>query len=184
MSENRWLVDGCARLLAAPAAEARRRDAAGLGARAADAGLPLRDVIAGMLRGASAYWQHAAAESLDSAATVATLHARAAVTLEAVETLVAAAVDGYTRAARSELARHDGERTAFVSDLLAGRVEPGVLAERANRYGIRLSATHVVLVARGQDFTTDLARRVDSALAARFGEGNTLTSTTSPTWPR
>ncbi|MFG1801363.1 PucR family transcriptional regulator [Micromonospora carbonacea] len=85
-------------------------------------------------------------------------------------------MDGYLRQARAELVRHRAERTAFVNDLLTGRAEPGRLAERAHRYGIRLSATHTVLVARAPRLTADIVHRVDAALAARFGEGNTLTT--------
>jgi sugar diacid utilization regulator len=93
-----------------------------------------------------------------------------------LERVVGAALDAYTRANHAELARHDTERAAFVTDLLTGRAEPGGLARRAQRYGIRLSATHVVLVARATALTPALAHRIDAALAARFGDGNTLTT--------
>ncbi|MDG6107322.1 helix-turn-helix domain-containing protein [Dactylosporangium aurantiacum] len=169
MTDDRWLAEDCAALLAGPAGPARTRAAAVLGARAAEAGLLVRDVVDGLLRGAAEAWA-----ATDSGAPA--VHARAAALLTEARALVVAALDGYTHAARTVLARHDEERTAFVGDLLAGRVDPGVLAERAHRYGIRLAATHVVHVARGTPLTAAVARRADAALATRFGDGNTLTT--------
>ncbi|WP_433061385.1 PucR family transcriptional regulator [Dactylosporangium sp. CS-033363] len=128
------------------------RAAALLGARAADDGAPVRDLVLGLLK-AGAGADHGL-----------------------LEAVMGAALDGYARANRAELARHDTERAAFVTDLLTGRADPGGLAERAQRYGIRLSATHVVLVARGAEVSPALAQRVDGALAARYGDGNTLTT--------
>ncbi|MFI5916761.1 PucR family transcriptional regulator [Dactylosporangium sp. NPDC051541] len=128
--------------------------AALLGARSADDGVQVRELVLGLLRSA--------------AATTADY-----VLLEKV---MAAALDGYSRANHAELARHDTERAAFVTDLLTGRADPGGLAQRAQRYGIRLSATHLVLVTRSPDLTAAIAHRVDAALAARFGDGNTLTT--------
>ncbi|GLL02239.1 hypothetical protein GCM10017581_039810 [Dactylosporangium matsuzakiense] len=129
--------------------------AAGLaGAGAADDGVPVRDLVLGLLRAA----------------------ARAAAGPALLERVMAAALDGYARANHAELARHETDRAAFVTDLLTGRADPGGLAQRAQRYGIRLSATHVVLVARGATLTPALAHRVDAALAARYGDGNTLTT--------
>ncbi|MFC0003843.1 PucR family transcriptional regulator [Micromonospora siamensis] len=114
--------------------------------------------------------------SVDSADTPGAVHARAAALLATAHAVLVSALAGHRRQARAELARHDSERSAFVDDLLTGRAEPGGLAERAHRYGIRLSATHTVLVARTPRLTAEIVRRVDAALAARFGEGNTLTT--------
>ncbi|WP_432993415.1 PucR family transcriptional regulator [Dactylosporangium sp. CA-233914] len=137
-------------LFALPDPRRRTREAARLGARAADDGLPVRDLVLGLLD----------ASTVDEPAR------------SSLRQILEAALDGYTRANHAELARHETERAAFVGDLLSGRVEPG----RAQRYGIRLSATHVVLVARAAALTPAAAQRVDAALAARFGEGNTLTT--------
>ncbi|GAA0717121.1 PucR family transcriptional regulator [Dactylosporangium roseum] len=169
-----WLAAECAALLGVPAGERRSHDATRLGARAADAGLQVRDLVGGLLQAAATHWSVATAGPADTADTV---HARAAALLSTTDTLVAAALDGYARQAHAELTRHDRERTAFVNDLLTGRAKPGALAERAQRYGIRLSASHVVLVARSTGLLTqDAAQRIDTALAARFGAGNTLTT--------
>ncbi|MEK8110431.1 hypothetical protein NKG94_51145 [Micromonospora sp. M12] len=104
------------------------------------------------------------------------MHSRAETLLDTARSLLTDAVDGYTRQNRAELDRHDNERAAFVNDLLTGRADPGDLAERAHRYGIRLSATHTVLIARAAGLTHGITHRIDAALASRFGEGNTLTT--------
>src|SRR5262245_22857069 len=84
--------------------------AARLGGRAADDGVPLRELVDGVLRDGGVGPRLRAA--------------------------VSAAIDGHSRRARAELDRHGADRAAFVSDLLTGRAEPGGLAERAQRYGI------------------------------------------------
>lgn len=172
-SERAWLARTCEDLVSAPAGDQRSAAAARLGAHAADQDLQPHDLVSGVFAAARACWS---GSPLGSADTPAAVHDRAATLLDTAHSVVVAALDGYLRQTRAELARHDTERTAFVNDLLTGRAEPGSLAERAHRYGIRLSATHTVLVARTPRLTADLIHRVDAALAARFGEGNTLTT--------
>ncbi|WBB65338.1 helix-turn-helix domain-containing protein [Micromonospora sp. WMMD812] len=175
MTDLDWrrLVTGCTELLETEAGTARLHAAGDLGARTADAGLQLRDLVTAMLEAAIARWAAIGRHTTDTATTV---HAEAATLLDSTHTVVSAAIDGYTHRAHAELARHDGERSAFVNDLLTGRADPGGLAQRAERYGIRLSATHTVIVARAQKLTPEVTRRIDAGLAARFGEGNTLTT--------
>nr|WP_229829994.1 helix-turn-helix domain-containing protein [Actinoplanes ianthinogenes] len=146
----------CAALLQLPAGE-RRQAASKVGARAADAGLELRDLVDTMLAAAGAV-------------------AEGPALLDALRDALGGLLDGYAGQARVELDRHGSERITFINDLFTGRVDPGRLAERANRYGIRLSATHTVLVGRGAGITPQVAQRVDAALAARFGAANTLTA--------
>ncbi|WP_232323684.1 PucR family transcriptional regulator [Catenuloplanes japonicus] len=186
MSEP-WLADGLAAL---PPGGDRHRAAAALGARAADAGLPLPRLVDEVL---ASYWRAANAPATTGAANApattraanapATARAedtpattRQEDTLATIRAVMAAVLDGYTHQNRAELSRYDDARTTFVNDLLTGRADPGGLAERAGRYGIRLSATHVVLVARATGLTTEITHRIDAALAGRFGEGNTLTT--------
>ncbi|MBQ1073275.1 helix-turn-helix domain-containing protein [Micromonospora sp. C31] len=173
MGDDTWLADTWAELLHRPADDRRLRSAADVGGRAADRSVPLRDLVDGALRATAA---RLAATPVDPADTTATLHDRAHALLDTTRRLLAAALDGYAEQTRAELDRHDNERATFVNDLLAGRADPGRLAERAHRYGIRLSATHTVIVARTPDLTPEVVHRIDAALAARFGEGNTLTT--------
>ncbi|WP_328474385.1 helix-turn-helix domain-containing protein [Actinoplanes sp. NBC_00393] len=149
----------------------RLRAAQLLGACAADSGLQLRQIVGGVLAAAAAHWHGG-----DATATAAQVHANAAALIGVTQRMLDAVLDGYARQARAELDRHDDERTAFINDLLTGRADPGRLAERAGRYGIRLSATHTVLVGRADGLNAEIAHRVDAALAARFGEGNTVTT--------
>jgi sugar diacid utilization regulator len=172
-SDHAWLVTACCDLLASAPDQARRRRARDLGARAADTGQDLRDLVAAFHVAAATRWSKTTTGPADGAGEV---HGRAATLLDSVRDLAAAAIDGYHHRTRAELARHDTDRTAFVNDLLTGRADPGALAERAHRYGIRLSAAHTVAVARGAGLSGVLAHRVDAALAARFGDGNTLTT--------
>jgi hypothetical protein len=172
-SDHTWLAERCEDLLRTLAGDQRGEAAARLGARAADQDLQLHDLVDGVFAAASVCWSMSPLEAADTPTAV---HSRAATLLDTTRSVLVAALDGYLGQARAELVRHDTERAAFVNDLLTGRAEPGSLAERAQRYGIRLSATHTVLVARTPRLTADVIHRVDAALAARFGEGNTLTT--------
>ncbi|MFG3417947.1 PucR family transcriptional regulator [Micromonospora sp. NPDC048063] len=168
-----WLAQGFEDLLRAPAADQRGEAAARLGARAADEDLQPHDLVDRVFAAAGVCWNTSPLDPADSPTAV---YSRVATLLDTAHSVLSAALDGYLDQARAELVRHDTERAAFVNDLLTGRAEPGSLAERAHRYGIRLSATHTVLVARTPRLTADLIHRVDAALAARFGAGNTLTT--------
>ncbi|MEO3777607.1 helix-turn-helix domain-containing protein [Micromonospora sp. B11E3] len=172
-SDHTWLARSCEDLLRAPAGDKRGDAAARLGARAADEDLQPHDLVDGVFAAAGVCWNMSPLESADTPTTV---HTRAVTLLDTAHSVLVAALDGYLHQSRAELVRHNTERAAFVNDLLTGRAEPGSMAERAHRYGIRLSATHTVLVARAPRLTADLIHRVDAALAARFGEGNTLTT--------
>ncbi|MFJ2081127.1 PucR family transcriptional regulator [Micromonospora chokoriensis] len=172
MNDDNWLVANCQDLLYV-AASARHQAAVNLGARAADEGLTLRELVTALLDATTARWSATPAEPADTAAAV---HSRAEALLDTARALLTAAIDGYTRQNRAELDRRDNERANFVNDLLTGRADPGGLAERAHRYGIRLSATHTVLIARAAGLTPGITHRIDAALASRFGEGNTLTT--------
>jgi sugar diacid utilization regulator len=156
-----------------PTLEGRRRRATAVGAEAADRGLPVRDLAAAVMEAGVRYW---AELDVGRSGDARAVHAKAAGLLDRLAGILDAAAEGLHERARSELSTRDGERTAFLHDLLAGRVDPGALAGRAQRYGIRLQATHQVIVVRAAGLTTSSAQRIDAALAARFGEGNTLTT--------
>jgi sugar diacid utilization regulator len=167
VSDPDWLARACAELLRSPAA---REAAVRLGSDAADADLDLRTLVAGILDAARAHW---AEDPVDSAAAV---HERATKLFRDAAAALTAAMDGYHQRTRGEVARYATDRASLVDDLLAGAADPAGLAERAQRYGVRLSASHAVLVARADGLTASVVRRVDSALAARYGEGNILTA--------
>ncbi|MGE7385777.1 PucR family transcriptional regulator [Streptomyces sp. NPDC004126] len=141
--------------------EARRAE----GERAADAGLPLRDLIRVHL---------ATAQGAVPASRAA------GPLLAAVEQAVDAFVEGYERAQRQAVRQEEAARREFIDDLLYGRGGLGRLAERAERYGLRLSQAHAVAVAVGPEPYGDgypVARRIEEAVLGRFGNRLILLAT-------
>ena len=64
----------------------------------------------------------------------------------AADAAIMAVAEGYEDAQRWSLRQEESFRRAFVEDLLAGR-NLGTLAERAERYGLRLATSLVVVAA-------------------------------------
>ena len=58
--------------------------------------------------------------------------------------------EGYERAQRLAVRQEEAARREFIDDLLYGRSDLGRLAERAERFGLRLSHAHAVAVAQGR----------------------------------
>ena len=67
-------------------------------------------------------------------------------------------------------------RREFIDDLLCGRIDLGRLAERAERFGLRLAGSHVVAVAQSDHFFAhgDPTTRRQSAMLARFDARDVL----------
>lgn len=167
-----WLAEACDRLLLSSARPghpdaALLTDAAALGAAASAQSLTIADTVDALLQAAADHWQ---ATTSTGASTVGLdLFVR-------LRKVTAAVLDGYHRSAHDEAAQRDHERAAFVDDLLAPHTDPGRLAAGAQRYGIRLSGQHTVIVTRTPALTAAVAHSLDEALAARFGAANILTS--------
>ncbi|MET9293647.1 helix-turn-helix domain-containing protein [Streptomyces sp. NPDC003077] len=137
-----------------------------LGEQAADDGHSLRRLVREHLSATRCAWPHptGSPESV----------------LAAVEQAVDAFAEGYERAQRLAVRQEEAARREFIDDLLYGRSDLGRLAERAERFGLLLSQTHAVAVAKGPDSYTDadpVARRVESALISRFGDRHFLLTT-------
>ncbi|MEY9485566.1 sugar diacid utilization regulator [Streptomyces calvus] len=165
-------LDGCAQILTEVAATGRRltRDEIAsrraLGERAAEAGFGLRSLVGAHLSAARAAWPRTA----DSAEAA----------LAAVEQVVDAFAEGYERAQRLAVRQEEAARREFIDDLLFGRSDLGRLAERAERFGLRLSQEHAVAVARGPaayDEGDPVPRQVERALIGRFGDRSILLTT-------
>ncbi|MFH8465227.1 PucR family transcriptional regulator [Streptomyces sp. NPDC017991] len=166
-------LDGYARILADASATGRRltRDELdsrrALGERAAEAGFGLRALVGAHLTTARVHWPVTAGES----------------TLAAVEQAVDAFAEGYERAQLLAVRQEEAARREFIDDLLHGRSDLGLLAERAERFGLRLSHAHAVAVARGSaghdgyDEGDTVPREVERALIARFGDRSILVTT-------
>ncbi|GAA4956569.1 helix-turn-helix domain-containing protein [Yinghuangia aomiensis] len=149
-----------------------------LGERAAEHGYSLRRVVAAHLSAACAAWP-----TLPGAASAATAREMSAVTaglLEAVRQAVDAAGEGYDHAQRLAVRQEEAARREFVDDLLYGRSDLNRLAERAERFGLRLAHEHAAAVATGPepyDDTHPVTRRVEQALVTRFGARRILLAT-------
>ncbi|MFK0235351.1 PucR family transcriptional regulator [Streptomyces vinaceus] len=126
------------------------------GERAAEAGLPLR----GLIR-----------NHLAAAQTVQSVPVSPGGLLAVVEQAVDAFVEGYERAQEQAVRQEEAARREFVDDLLYGGSDLGRLAERAERFGLRLSQAHAVAVAAGPEPYGDgfrVARAIETAVLTRF----------------
>ncbi|MEV6113544.1 helix-turn-helix domain-containing protein [Streptomyces sp. NPDC052109] len=170
-------LDGFTRTLAEVAVTGRRltreelKLRRTLGEQAADAGHGLRALVVAHLAATRAAWSdtHGSAES-------------GLATLAAVEQAIDAFAEGYERAQRLAVRRDEAARREFIDDLLYGRSDLGRLAERAERFGLRLSQAHAVAVAEGPSAYVEggpVARRVESAVLARFDSRSILLTTKS-----
>jgi sugar diacid utilization regulator len=165
-------LSGYALLLAEASATGRRltRDEIesrrALGERAANAGHGLRALVSAHLSAARAAWPTTPG-SADS-------------TLAVIQQVIDAFGEGYERAQFLAVRKEEAARREFIDDLLYGRSDLGRLAERAERFGLRLSHAHAVAVAQGTtayDEGAVVPRQVEQALIARFGDRNILLTT-------
>ncbi|MEU0898287.1 PucR family transcriptional regulator [Streptomyces massasporeus] len=165
-------LEGYARILAEVAASGRRltreelTSRRALGEQAADAGHGLRALVSAHLTAARAAWPVGSA-SADSV-------------LAAVQQATDAFAEGFERAQRQAVRQEEAARREFIDDLLYGRSDLGRLAERAERFGLRLSHAHAVAVAEGPTAYEEgdpVPRQVERALIARFGDRSILLTT-------
>ncbi|MFI5617684.1 PucR family transcriptional regulator [Streptomyces sp. NPDC051567] len=156
------LLDACAtgRRLTRTELESRRTE----GERAAEAGCALRGLIRDHL---------AAAQAVRPLPSTGLL-------LAAVEQAVDAFAEGYERAQHQAVRQAEAARREFIDDLLYGGSDLGRLAERAERFGLRLSQAHAVAVAEGPEPYGDgypVARGIEETVLARFGNRQILLTT-------
>ncbi|MFE7985837.1 PucR family transcriptional regulator [Streptomyces cellulosae] len=165
-------LEGYAEILSEVAATGRRltRDELAsrraLGEQAAEAGYGLRSLVIAHLAAARDAWPARGADA-DGA-------------LAAVQQAVDAFAEGYERAQRLAVRQEEAARREFIDDLLYGRSDLGRLAERAERFGLRLSHEHAVAVARGPVAYEEgdaVPRQVERALISRFGDRSILLTT-------
>ncbi|MFF8101546.1 PucR family transcriptional regulator [Streptomyces sp. NPDC016640] len=100
--------------------------------------------------------------------------------IRAIGEATVALTEGYETAHRAAVRGEEAMRREFVHDLLDGRTDLGRLAERAERFGLRLVGPHSVAVARtGKPFGAgdDTTRYVEEALTARFTTQDVLITT-------
>jgi sugar diacid utilization regulator len=100
--------------------------------------------------------------------------------IRAIGEATVALTEGYETAHRAAIRGEEAMRREFVDDLLDGRTDLGRLAERAERFGLRLVGPHSVAVARaGKPFGAgdNTTRYVEEALTARFTTQDVLITT-------
>ncbi|MFJ3586873.1 PucR family transcriptional regulator [Streptomyces sp. NPDC090127] len=166
-------VAGYAEILLGACATGRRLTRAELesrreqGERAAEAGLGLRQLVREHL---------AAAQGVLAQLSPGDTRPL----LGVVEQVVDAFAEGYERAQHQAVRQEEAARREFIDDLLYGRSDLGRLAERAERFGLRLSQAHAVAVAQGREPYGDgfrVARGIEEAMLARFGNRRILLAT-------
>ncbi len=164
-------LDGYTEILADAAATGRRltrqelESRRELGAKAAGSGFGWRALVREHLAASRAAWP--APASPDSVVAV-------------MEQAIDAFTDGYERAQRMVIRQEEAARREFIDDLLHGGGDPGHLAARAERFGLRLSRSHAVAVAEGPakyDETDPVPRQVADAVFARFENRRILFTT-------
>ncbi|MEV7773329.1 helix-turn-helix domain-containing protein [Kitasatospora sp. NPDC086791] len=146
-----------------------------LGEHCAEAGYGLREVVAHCLSAARRAWQ--TLPGTTAASSVNELRRMGDAVLAATDAALAALGEGHERAQRLAVRQEEAARREFIDDLLFGRSDLGLLAERAERFGLRLASAYTVAVAVGDQPFADvhpLVHRVERELAGRFGERDVL----------
>jgi sugar diacid utilization regulator len=91
----------------------------------------------------------------------------------AADTAIAALAAGHVDARQGVVRREEAFRAEFVDDLFSGRADVGSLVERAEPFGLTLTATHVVVVAatdRPIDSGMPVTSQMEDDVRARLGK--------------
>jgi sugar diacid utilization regulator len=137
----------------------RRRD---IGARAAEQQVPMRGIIDLYLSATWLAWPRL--PGVRRASGTHALRQIGEAVFQAADAAITAVAEGYEEAQRWSLRREESFRREFVDDLLDGR-NLDTLPERAERYGLRLVGSYVVVAAAGAEPFVDggpVTRRVES----------------------
>ncbi|TQM79347.1 sugar diacid utilization regulator [Saccharothrix saharensis] len=151
-----------------------RREA---GARAAERGVPLHDVIDLHLSATWLAWP--LLSGVRDVTDVEVVRAAGEAVFKAADKAVMAVAEGYGTAQRWSVRQEESFRREFVDDLLDGR-NPGRLAERAERFGLRLAGSNVVAAVAASEPLVDggeVARAVENSLHGRLGSRDVLITT-------
>ncbi|MEV8435857.1 helix-turn-helix domain-containing protein [Actinosynnema sp. NPDC051121] len=151
-----------------------RRD---VGARAAARGVSLHGVIDLHLSATWLAWR--SLSGVRQAAGADAVRAAGEAVFKAADAAVTAIAEGYEEAQRWSVRQEESFRREFVDDLLDGR-NLGQLAERAERFGLRLAGSNVVAAVRSAHPVVDggeVARAVETSLAVRPDSRDVLVTT-------
>jgi sugar diacid utilization regulator len=152
----------------------RRRD---IGARAAERGVPMCGVIDLYLSATWVAWP--SLPGVVAAAGTDALRLIGEAVFRAADAAIMAVAKGYEEAQRWSLRQEESFRREFVDDLLEGR-NLETLAERADRYGLRLAHSHVVVAIAGARPFVDgdpVTRQVESAMHFGLASRDILVTT-------
>jgi hypothetical protein len=152
----------------------RRRD---IGARAAEQGVPMCGVIDLYLSATWVAWP--SLPGVRAAAGTDALRLIGEAVFRAADAAIMAVAKGYEEAQRWSLRQEESFRREFVDDLLEGR-NLETLAERADRYGLRLAHSHVVVAVAGTPPFVDgdpVTRQVESAMHFGLASRDILVTT-------
>ncbi|GAA2927483.1 helix-turn-helix domain-containing protein [Streptomyces enissocaesilis] len=148
-------------------------------AAAAGRGTALRVLVAEYLASACRVWTDL--PGIRQAQELQELKDVVSALVRAVSDATVALTEGYETAHRAAIRGEEATRREFVDDLLEGRTGLGRLAERAERFGLRLVGPHSVAVAQAMsaplEAGDDTTRYVEEALTARFGTRDVLITT-------
>ncbi|MEU4765120.1 helix-turn-helix domain-containing protein [Actinosynnema sp. NPDC023794] len=151
-----------------------RRD---VGARAAERGVTLHGVIDLHLSATWLAWR--SLSGVRRATGADAVRAAGEAVFKAADAAVTAIAEGYEEAQRWSVRQEESFRREFVDDLLDGR-NLGQLAERAERFGLRLAGSNVVAAVRSARPVVDggeVARAVETSLAMRLDSRGVLVTT-------
>lgn len=148
------------------------------GVGAAEAGASLRQLIDLYLSAVWRLWPHLPELRVALAAGDPGRVSELAVGVMRVSDSVVVAVgQGYQQARRLALRAEEAGRREFVDDLLSGGADPVSVTERADHYGLRLAAPHLVLVLQADRRLGDagpIATDLAEALARWSGSADVL----------
>lgn len=148
-----------------------------IGANAAERGVPMRGLINLYLSATWLAWPILpGVRRPDSGDRVTGL---GEAVFRAADAAIMTLTAGYEEVQRWAVRREESLRREFIDDLLDGR-GLGTLAERAERYGLRLAGTLVVTAAEAEEAFVDggaVVRQVEAALRSQFGPRDVLVST-------
>ena len=152
----------------------RRRE---MGTQAAERGVPMSGVIDLYLSATWLSWP--SLPGVRTATGAESLRDIGEAVFRAADAAIMAVAEGYEEAQRWSLRQEESFRRAFVDDLLDGR-NLATLADRAERYGLRLATSLVVVVAAGGKPFVDgdpVTRRVESGMHLDQGDRDVLVTT-------
>ncbi|QFZ20182.1 PucR family transcriptional regulator [Saccharothrix syringae] len=148
-----------------------------VGARAAAQGVSLRGLVDLYLGATRLAWP--VLPGVRRAAGAEAVRVVGEAVFRAADIAVTALAEGYEEAQRWAVRREESFRREFVDDLLDGR-NLAELAERAERFGLRLAGSTVVAAVRAAGPIVDggdVSRRVETALHLRLGSRDVLVTT-------